>query len=118
MPPRFRPLPATLLAAALLVAGPVSGASAGSPGGDTRAAAAAMKARAAAPPRVRANEVVVSDAAGSRVVRVRDVAKASRAIAKRAGVRSVTPNYLAHVSGWVPPDPGNAAAPAFGSVVP
>ncbi|WP_170178938.1 S8 family serine peptidase [Solirubrobacter pauli] len=100
-----------MLASTLLAAGPVSGASAGGTGGDARAAAAAMKARAAAPARARANEVVVSDTRGSRVVKVRDVAKASRAIAKRDGVRSVTPNYIAHVSGWVPPDPGNAAAP-------
>lgn len=110
MSPRLRPLSATLLASALLLAGPVAGASAGGTGGDARAAAAAMKARAAAAPRARANEVVVSDARGSRVVRVRDVAQASRAIARRAGVQSVTPNYLAHVSGWVPPDPGNASA--------
>lgn len=107
----MRLLSATLLASTLLAAGPVGAASAGGAGGDARAAAAAMKARAAAPARARANEVVVSDARGSRVVKVRDVAKASRAIAKRDGVRSVTPNYIAHVSGWVPPDPGNAAAP-------
>lgn len=107
----MRLLSATLLASTLLAAGPVSGASAGGTGGDARAAAAAMKARAAAPARARANEVVVSDTRGSRVVKVRDVAKASRALAKRDGVLSVTPNYIAHVSGWVPPDPGNAAAP-------
>lgn len=107
----MRLLSATLLASTLLAAGPVGAASAGGTGGDARAAAAAMKARAAAPARARANEVVVSDTRGSRVVKVRDVAKASRAIAKRDGVRSVTPNYIAHVSGWVPPDPGNAAAP-------
>lgn len=110
MTPRPRLLPASLLATAILAAGPVSGASAGG-SGEARAVSAAMKARAAAPARFRTDEVVVRDEAGSRVVRVRDVAKASRAIARRAGVKSVTPNYIAHLSGWVPPDPGNAAAP-------
>jgi serine protease len=49
---------------------------------------------------------VVRDGAGERVVRVRDVARAARALSKRAGVRSATPNYLARTSGWIPPDPG------------
>lgn len=103
-----RLLSTTLLVSALVAAGPVAAASAGG-SGEARAVSAAMQKRANGPARYRSDEVVVRDGSGSRVVRVKDVAKASRAIAKREGVRSVTPNYLAHVSGWVPPDPGNAA---------
>ena len=105
---RSRLLPATLLSSALLAgAVGVPAASAGGvASGDTRTASAALKAAASAPAEFRAGEIVVRDASGERVVRVRDVAQAARSLSSRPGVRSATPNYLARASGWIPPDPG------------
>jgi serine protease len=75
--------------------------------------------------RYRAREVVVryggahASRAGAlpmtRVVKVprgQTVASYASKLRKRAGVLSATANYVAHVSGWVPPDPGNAGVPA------
>jgi serine protease len=75
--------------------------------------------------RYRPREVVVrygsAHAAGAgatprtRVVKVpegRTVASYAAQLRKREGVLSATANYVAHVSGWVPPDPGNANVPA------
>ena len=42
----------------------------------------------------------------TRVLHVKDVAGSERSLRKRPDVLSVTPNYIAHSSGWVPPDPG------------
>jgi serine protease len=58
----------------------------------------AHAARAGAMPRTR----VVQVAPG------RSVAAAARAWRGRPGVLSATPNYVAHVSGWQPDDPGTA----------
>jgi serine protease len=105
---RFRALP---LLVSVLVAGAVGvpGAQAGErASGDARAASAALKAKASAPARFRAGEVVVRDRKGSRVVRVRNVARAVRTLSKRPGVLSVTPNYIARSTGWIPPDPGRS----------
>jgi serine protease len=58
----------------------------------------------------RAGEVVVRDAAGTRVVKIRDgrsVGEAARALRERPGVLSATANYIAKAS-WVPVDPGIA----------
>jgi serine protease len=73
---------------------------------DARAASAALKAKASAPARYRAGEVVVRDRSGTRVVRVGNVARAVRELSRRSGVRSVTPNFIARSTGWIPPDPG------------
>ena len=84
----------------------------------------AIAASAAAVPRYRAGEVVVryggahAASAGAvprtRVLQVpKSVAASTRArCASRPDVLSATANYVAHVSGWVPPDPGNAGVPA------
>ena len=74
--------------------------------GDARATSAVLKAKASAPARYRGGQVVVRDRSGSRVVRVRDVSRAVRTLSKRTGVLSVTPNYIARSTGWIPPDPG------------
>ena len=122
MPLRSRLLSAAVCATtfALALAAPVASGSAPS---RVSGAAAAFQARDAAAPKFRAGEVVVRYAGGARaaragasvprtkVLRVRDVARAERSLRKRPGVLSVTRNYIAHVSGWVPPDPGNAATP-------
>ena len=45
----------------------------------------------------------------SQVVKLRrgeSVAAAVRRLQRRPGVLSATPNYVARISGWVPPDPG------------
>jgi len=121
-------LSATLFASALALALPVaaSGASArpaqAAPAGAAGAAATAFAAEAAATPRYRAGELVVRYGGGAhassagavprtRVLKVRDVAAAEQALRKRPGVLSVTRNYVAHISGWVPSDPGNTATP-------
>jgi serine protease len=76
--------------------------------------------------RYRAREVVVryggahaARAAGAvpktRVVKVppgQTVATYASKLRKRSGVLSATANYVAHISGWVPPDPGKAGVPA------
>ena len=52
--------------------------------------------------------------AATRVVKVppgESVAATARRLQRRAGVLSATPNYIAHASGWVPPDPGNSGTP-------
>ena len=79
--------------------------------------AAALPASAVAAPHVK-GEVIVryggahAAAAGAlprtRVLHVKNAAKAARALRKQPGVLSATPNYIAHISGWIPPDPGNA----------
>lgn len=97
-----------LLAGALVV--PAGAAHAGEVAtGDARATSAALKAKAAAPARYRAGEVVVRDRSGERVVKVRDVGRAVRTLSRRSGVRSVTPNFIARSTGWIPPDPGRGA---------
>ena len=40
------------------------------------------------------------------------VAEYARRLQTRNGVLSATPNYIAHTSGWVPPDPGNSGVPS------
>jgi serine protease len=75
----------------------------------------------------RPGEVVVRYAAtGAHVSRARDggvrtrvvkvpagksLASAMRALRRKPGVLSATPNMVAHASGYFPPDPGNAKAP-------
>jgi serine protease len=101
MTPRFPLLPAALCATAL---------------------ALALPAAATAAPKYRAGEVIVRYGGGAhassadatpktRLVKVRDVAAAARKLRKQRGVLSVTRNYIAHVSGWVPSDPGNTTVP-------
>jgi serine protease len=51
----------------------------------------------------------------TRVVKVprgQSVASYARKLRARPGVLSATANYVAHISGWVPPDPGKAGIPA------
>ncbi len=51
----------------------------------------------------------------TRVVKVapgKSVAATARRLRSRPDVLSATANYVAHVSGWVPPDPGNTGTPA------
>ena len=51
----------------------------------------------------------------TRVVKVapgHSVAATARRLRVQPGVLSATANYVAHVSGWVPPDPGNTGTPA------
>ncbi|MBE2318669.1 S8 family serine peptidase [Solirubrobacter sp. CPCC 204708] len=106
MPLRSR-LP--LLAFSAIFAGAVAAPAAwagGASSGDARAASAALKARAQEPAQYRVGEVVVRDRSGARVVRVKDVARGARSLSRRPGVRSATPNYVARLSGWIPPDPG------------
>ena len=92
-------------------------------------AAASAYGGLAGPPdaRYRPGEVVVRYAAAgahasrvgvdgtrTRVVRVpadKSLASAMRALRKRPGVLSATPNMVAHASGYIPPDPGSAKAP-------
>jgi serine protease len=101
MPPLFRLLSAALCALALASAAPAT---------------------AGAAPAYRAGEVVVRYATAgaasrasitrTRVVEVdsgQSVASAARALRARPGVLSATANYVAHISGYVPPDPGRAA---------
>src|SRR5436190_24171555 len=116
-------LSATLLASALALALPVAASGANArpvQAAPASAAATAFAAEAAAAPRYRAGELVVRYGGGAhassvgavprtKVVRVRDVASAERALRKRPGVLSVTRNYVAHISGWVPSDPGHTA---------
>jgi serine protease len=114
MPPRSRLLSFALCATALVAAAPAR-------------AAAAAPVVGPADARYRAGEVVVryGPASGAhaarvasprtRVIRLRagqSVAAAVRALRARPGVLSATPNYVAHISGWVPPDPGSANVPA------
>jgi serine protease len=113
------PRPLALLVATALVAVLPASAQAGVRGGaDARAAAAAGE-------RYRAGEVVVryGGASASRagaeprsaVVKLRrgeSVAAAVRRLERKPGVLSATPNYVARISGWVPPDPGRGTAPA------
>jgi serine protease len=84
--------------------------------------ALALPSAAAATPKSRAGEVIVRYSSGAhassatsmpktRVVKVRDVAAATKRLRKQRGVLSVTRNYIAHVSGWVPSDPGNTTVP-------
>jgi serine protease len=50
----------------------------------------------------------------TRVVKVRageSVKAAARRLRRQPGVLSATPSYIAHASGWVPPDPGSAGTP-------
>src|SRR5690349_10731787 len=87
------------------------------------ALAFAAPAAAHAEPKYRTGELVVryddggahASSAGAvpktRLVKVRDVASAERRLRKQRGVLSVTRNYVAHVSGWVPSDPGNTGTP-------
>ena len=61
--------------------------------------------------RYKPGEVIVRyESAGAlprtEVRKVSDVPAAIRRLEGRPGVLSVTPNYVAHVSGWMPPDPG------------
>ena len=95
----------------------VSGALAGAAGGFVTPAKTGE--------RYRPREVVVRYASAhaarvggvpkTRVLKVpkgRTVASYARELRKRSGVLSATANYVAHISGWVPPDPGNANVPA------
>src|SRR4051794_4417981 len=127
MPLRSRLLPtalcATALASALVATADARGGTAAST--PPRAAGSpdvmAFAASAARAPRYRRGEVVVryggaqAARAGAiprtRVLRVKDVAKAAQALRKRPDVLSATPNYVAHISGWIPPDPGSAGTP-------
>ena len=55
------------------------------------------------------------DGTRTRVVRVpvgKSVAAAIKALKAKPGVVSATPNMVAHASGFIPPDPGSANAPA------
>ncbi len=55
------------------------------------------------------------DATRTRVVKVpagKSVAAAIRALKAEPGVVSAAPNMVAHISGWIPADPGAANAPA------
>jgi serine protease len=74
--------------------------------------------------RYRAHEVVVryasarASSAGSvaptrvlKVPRGQTVAEFARRLRAKRGVLSATANYVAHVSGWVPPDPGRGTTP-------
>src|SRR4051812_20926044 len=83
----------------------------------------AAQAAAAAP--YKADEVVVryagahASAAGAlprtRVVKVAPgdtVADTARRLRARPGVLSATANYVAHASGWFPPDPGRDGVPS------
>ncbi|WP_270038204.1 S8 family serine peptidase [Solirubrobacter ginsenosidimutans] len=47
-----------------------------------------------------------------RVPRGLTVAQYAQKLRTRPGVLSATANYVAHISGWVPPDPGSAGIPA------
>src|SRR4051812_22466954 len=113
-PPSVRQMPARsprLLLATLLAA----------------AFAAAVPAAAdASGPAYKPGEVVVryarahaSHAGGAaepatRVVRLRrgeSVGAGVRRLRARPGVLSATPSYVAHASGWVPPDPGSGGTP-------
>jgi serine protease len=128
----FRPaLLSTLLCAAALGATLAPVALAGEGGRATRANVATTPERVSvaeqARPRerYRAREVVVryggahAARAGAvpktRVVKVprgQSVASYARKLRARHGVLSATANYVAHASGWVPPDPGRAGIPA------
>src|SRR4051794_7968132 len=83
-------------------------------------AAAPAAARAAGPADApyRAGEVVVryagADAARTRLVKTRPgetVPAAVRRLQARPGVLSANPDYIAHISGYVPPDPGFTGRP-------
>ena len=125
MTPRSPLLSATLFASALALALPVAASGANArpaQAAPASAAATAFAAEAAATPRYRAGELVVRYGGGAhassagavprtKVMKVRDVATAERALRKQPGVLSVTRNYVAHISGWVPSDPGNTATP-------
>jgi serine protease len=52
------------------------------------------------------------EGARTRVVRVRSVASAIKDLKDHPGVVSATPNMVAYASGFIPPDPGAANAPA------
>jgi serine protease len=61
----------------------------------------------------RAGQVVVRDAEGQRVVHIRDGASVRRKAAqleRRPGVRSASPNWIAHAS-FIPDDPGRRHVP-------
>src|SRR4051794_38383507 len=108
-------LPILTCAAALASAVPAFGA-----GPD----AALVQAARSAAPTYRPGEVVVRYGGAhasradpvprTRVVRVapgRSVTAAAAGVRKQRGVLSATPNYIAHLSGWVPPDPGATGTP-------
>ncbi len=119
-------------------AGAAPGVAAGSPGAAAPAAATAGTGAAAggsapgdptagaADARYRPGQVVVRYAPGAQAARIgavprtrvvnvpagRSVADFERALRRRPGVLSATANYVAKVSGWIPPDPGAAATVA------
>jgi serine protease len=124
MPLRFPLLPAPLFAIASALAVPAAATAVPLKAGARQSAdVKAFAAQAAAAPRYRPGEVVVryraSGAHASRagavpraeVLKVRDVAATERRLRKRRDVLSVTRNYVARVSSWIPPDPGNARVP-------
>jgi serine protease len=99
MPPRLRLLPIALCATLLAALAPASAGAAPHVKGEVIVRyGGAHAAAAGAVPR-------------TRVLHVKDVARAERSLRSRPGVLSVTPNYIAHMSGWVPPDPGNSGVP-------
>jgi serine protease len=110
------PLFPALICAAALSAGLPAAAQAGLPSGSTKPAAPSE--------RYRAGELVVrygGAAAASagrtprtevvKVPRGQSVASYARKLRARGGVLSATPNYVAKISGWVPPDPGRSKTP-------
>src|SRR4051812_26498377 len=98
MPLRSLLLPTALCATLLAAAAPARAAAPHVKGEVVVRYGGAHAARAGAMPR-------------TRVLHVKDVAQAERALRKQPGVLSATANYLAHTSGWIPPDPGDGDAP-------
>ena len=104
MPARL--LLATLSAAAIVVAAPAAALAKGpayKPGEVVVRYARAQAARSGA-----------ADQPVTRVVKTRageSVKAAARRLHRQPGVLSATPSYIAHASGWVPPDPGSAGTP-------
>lgn len=96
-------LPIAALAASLVASAPAS---------------AALRAHQSGPQReFRPGQVVVRDAAGTRVVATRrgeSVPMAVRRWRARPGVRWATPNWIARISAFVPNDPGRPNNPAGG----
>jgi serine protease len=105
MPLRSSLLSALLCATALAAALPGAAHAAAAPykpGEVVVRYAGAHAASAGAVPRTR----VVKVAAGG------SVAETARALRAKPGVLSATANYVAHTSGWFPPDPGRTGVPS------
>jgi serine protease len=133
--PSRSPLLSTLLCATALAAAmaPVAMAGENASGAAARATGAALAGVSggvvlpsdATREPYRAREVVVryagaqASSAGAlpktrvlKVPRSLTVAQYARKLRAERGVLSATANYVAHVSGWMPPDPGSAGIPA------